>query len=140
MWYSVVYRNKKNKKILTISIGTILIIFLLWLLLIYVNSNDVTVELKEETISNTEATIIITDRSSGRYSWGADYFLQVKEKNKWKDLKSISYNNPEDVTIAFEYKLDENNQLIQRLNWNIRYGKLKKRYIQNCKISYKKYN
>jgi hypothetical protein len=118
-----------NKKILTISIGTILIIFLLWLLLIYVNRNDVTVELKEETISNTEATIIITDRSSGKYSWGADYFLQVKEENKWKDLKSISYNNPEDVIIAFEYKLDENNQLIQELNWNIRYGKLKKRYI-----------
>lgn len=84
-------------------------------------AENVKLEIKEGTLTNTGATVIITDKNENPYGWGVPYFIEINEGGLWtkaQDLYRISW-----VEIAYE--LDENGQYEQEINWEGFYGKLK---------------
>lgn len=65
---------------------------------------------------------IITDNNDEPYTWGENYAIQEKVKDKWKTLNAnINFNSN-----AYAYVLDKNNQLRQNINWINIYGNLPK--------------
>lgn len=84
---------------------------------------NVTIEVIEETISNTSVEILITDNNEDHYGWGVQFRVQEKVNEEWKDLKYIS----DDVSwIAIGYLISEGNQLTLKVNIEEYYGKLDK--------------
>lgn len=113
---------KKHSLILLLLILLAVIVVVIKLL---PNGNEVTVEIKKDSISNTGVSILITDKSSNRYEWGSEYYLQVKKDNEWKKVESIASGlSPDNIFVSFWYGLDENHQLSQSFNWSTRYGEL----------------
>ena len=64
--------------------------------------DGVSMEIKEGTLTNTGATIIITDTTNKDYSYGEPYRIDKKEN----------------------YLLDENNEIVREVNWEWIYGEL----------------
>ena len=44
---------------------------------------NVNLEIKEETLTNTGATVIITDKNENPYGWGEPYFIEIEEGGIW---------------------------------------------------------
>ena len=94
---------------------------------------NVTIEVIEETISNTSVEILITDNNEDKYGWGVEFRVQEKVNGKWKDLKYIS----DDVSwIAIGYLIGEGNQLTLKVNIEEYYGKLDKGIYRIVKSVY----
>ena len=84
-------------------------------------AENVKLEIKEGTLTNTGATVIITDKNENPYGWGVPYFIEIEEDGLWteaQDLYRISW-------IEIAYELDENGQYEQEINWEKFYGELK---------------
>lgn len=81
----------------------------------------VNLKIKENTLTNTGATIIITDTNELPYSYGEAYKIQKLENNEWKDIKTKNGYAFNDLA----YNTDENGKLEMKLNWNDMYGSLK---------------
>lgn len=71
----------------------------------------VSIKIKEGTLTNTGATIIITDTTDKNYSYGEPYRIDKKENGKWKEapkvIEDAFFNMP-------AYLPDENNQIIRK--------------------------
>ena len=84
--------------------------------------DGVSIEIKEGTLTNTGATIIITDTTNKDYSYGEPYRIDKKENGKWREaprvIEDAFFNEP-------AYLLDENNEIVRKINWEWIYGKLK---------------
>ena len=84
--------------------------------------DGVSIKIKEGTLTNTGATIIITDTTDKNYSYGEPYRIDKKENGKWKEAPKVIddafFNRP-------AYHPDENNEIIRKINWEWIYGKLK---------------
>ena len=83
-------------------------------------TENVKLEIKEGTLTNIGATVIITDKNENPYGWGEPYFIEVDEGGLWARLKYLS--NFSWIEIA--YALDENGQYEQKINWKDLYGEL----------------
>ena len=83
------------------------------------DKEDITMTIKNGTLTNNSATIIITDFSKQNNSYGLWFRIDKKENNKWKELKAKEnwINTP-------AYYVDENNKLELEHNWQHIYGKL----------------
>lgn len=87
-------------------------------------AEDITMEIVEGTLTNTSATIVITDLSGEDNIYDKDYRIDKLEDDKWYTLDDIIKGN---VLIAGTgLGLDENNQLKQEINWEKYYGPLEK--------------
>lgn len=123
------------KKELLIKI--ILIVFTLGGLIYYLNSlnnasvtltkdnneynlKDVTMKLKENTLTNSGATIIITDNNEIKYTYEEYYKLEKRIDHVWYELK------PSGDVIFNEmgYLVDDNNELEMDIDWSKTYGNL----------------
>ena len=84
--------------------------------------DGVSIKIKEGTLTNTGATIIITDTTNKDYSYGEPYRIDKKENGKWREapkvIKDAFFNEP-------AYLPDENNEIVREINWEWIYGKLK---------------
>lgn len=82
----------------------------------------VSIKIKEGTLTNTGATIIITDTTDKNYSYGEPFRIDKKENGKWKEapkvIEDAFFNMP-------AYYPDENNEIVREINWEWIYGKLK---------------
>lgn len=92
----------------------------------------VSIKIKEGTLTNTGATIIITDTTDKNYSYGEPYRIDKKENGKWKEAPKVIddafFNMP-------AYQPDENNEIVREINWEWIYGKLKPgtyRFVTNA--------
>ena len=92
----------------------------------------VSIKIKEGTLTNTGATIIITDTTDKNYSYGEPYRIDKKENGKWKEapkvIEDAFFNMP-------AYYPDENNEIVREINWVWIYGKLKPgtyRFVTNA--------
>lgn len=83
--------------------------------------NDITLSIKENTLTNTSATIIITDNSNKKHTYGNEFLIERKIKNTWYKLAA-----QETWWEPIGYEVDENNKLELPQNWESIYGKLKK--------------
>ena len=98
---------------------------------------NVTIEVLEDTITNTSVEILITDNNEDKYGWGVPFAIQEKINGEWKNLEHIS-DRVAWITIA--YNLDKNNQLKQTLDIEEYYGKLEPGIYRVVKPVYDKEN
>ena len=85
------------------------------------NTEKVTIEIEDTTITPESVSIIITDNNENHYGWGTPFKIQEKIQNEWRDLDYVS-NDLGWVDIT--YNLDQNNQIKEKLNIEKYYGKL----------------
>lgn len=65
--------------------------------------------------------IPITDNNVDKYGWGVEFKVQEKVNEEWKDVDYIS----KDLSwLDIAYELNEDNQIIQKLDIEKYYGKL----------------
>ena len=85
------------------------------------NVEEISMIIKEGTLTNTSATIIISDNTNKNYVYAEDFKIQKKVRGRWKDLpsKTIFFN-------ALGYYVDENGKLEMECNWKSMYGELEK--------------
>ena len=86
------------------------------------NMEDVTMSIKEGTLTNTGAIIIITDNSGLDNTYGEYYRIERYINNNWQELDVIVEGNYGFNSIG--YKVGENNTLELTINWELLYGKL----------------
>lgn len=84
-------------------------------------TENVTIEVDEDTITSENVSIIITDNNVNQYGWGIEFKIQEKVNGEWKYLNYIS----DDLSwIDVAYELNEDNQLTQKIDIEKYYGKL----------------
>ncbi len=114
-----------------------ILLILVSLFLLVQCGNTVTIKVSKKSISNTGATVVVTDKSSQKYTWGTEYFLQVKENGKWKRLDFLEpSHSPANVDTLLGYILDEKHQITQSIDWERRYGKLQNGTYRIVKIGF----
>ena len=85
------------------------------------NTNNVTIEVDNTTISPESVTIIITDNNTEHFAWGVEFRVQKKVNEEWEDLEYVS----DDLSwIDIAYEVNEDNQLTLKLDIEKYYGKL----------------
>ena len=84
-------------------------------------TENVKITLKEESITKTNANIIIEDKNENPASWGMDFAIQRSWDNeKWLDM--IAKEKIEWIAIAM--KPNENGITEMKLDWSKIYGEL----------------
>lgn len=82
---------------------------------------NVKVEVLENTVSRTGATVIIVDNNDISFSWNKEvYRIEQKKDNNWKEVTP----NKDGFDISIGYNRDENNKFKFELNWEQDYGSL----------------
>ena len=82
----------------------------------------VTMRIKDNTLTNTSAIVIITDKNSKHYTYGEWFRIDYNKDNEWHKLETIT----DDISFyMIGYDIDKNNELEMETNWEWLYGKLK---------------
>lgn len=82
---------------------------------------DVSLEIKEETLTNTGATVIITDTHNPHYTQGTFYRIDKLEYGDWKELSPITDDYAfTDIAMV----VGEDNTLEENVDWSKLYGEL----------------
>ncbi len=81
---------------------------------------NITIEIKEGTLTRTGATVIITDLSKKINTYSNEYRIDQKMNGRWKILKGNgSWSD------LVPPSPDRNNQIVTEFNWESEYGELK---------------
>lgn len=91
-------------------------------------AEDITMEIKEGTLTKTGATIVITDLSGKNNTFSKEFRIDQKRGGKWYTLKDKSKNEV-DVMPGQQ----ENKKIEQELNWEKNYGTLSDGYYRIVK-------
>ena len=91
-------------------------------------AENITMEIKEGTLTKTGATIVITDLSGKNNTFSKEFRIDQKRGGKWYTLKDKSKNEV-DVMPGQQ----ENKKLEQELNWEKNYGTLSDGYYRIVK-------
>ncbi len=83
--------------------------------------DTISMEIKEGTLTNKGATVIITDKSKKKNIYDGGFLIYKKGIGRWLALPS-----KEQWVNAIGYRTDENGKLEFDCNWEWWYGKLKK--------------
>lgn len=92
-------------------------------------AEDITMEIKEGTLTKTGATIVITDLSGKNNTFSKEFRIDQKRGGKWYTLKDKSKN---EVNVVAGQQ-EENKKLEQELNWEKNYGTLSDGYYRIVK-------
>lgn len=133
-------KNKTTQKILSIVICTLILISSTGCTIeknnfnvggksnIKIRKNDVTLSVKEGTLTNKCATFILKNNSNKSFLYGHPYEMEIKDNGEWHKIELI---------IDFDlkaYTLGSNDTKELEIDWENSYGKLKKgtyRIIKN---------
>ena len=85
--------------------------------------SNITMSIKDNSLTESQATVIITDNTGNDNTYSISFRLDKKVNNKWEKLKII---NSDYGFNEIGYKVDENNKLELVQNWEHIYGKLDK--------------
>lgn len=85
--------------------------------------DNVTMTIKEETLTNSSATIVILDKNKPSFIYGDWYRIDKKISDRWKELKPRNENY---IFNAIGYSLENNDTLELKIDWIDLYGKLKR--------------
>lgn len=86
--------------------------------------DGITMTIKEGTLTNKSATIIITDTTNNENVYGSYYRIDKYEFDKWNELDIIYEDNYAWISIG--YLVDKDNKLEMDINWSNLYGELNK--------------
>ena len=86
-----------------------------------VTSDKITMEIKQGTLKNSSATIIMTNNTDEEYTYGEPYHLEIKENDTWYILEP-----KEDLFFIMPaYSLKNGESVEKEYNWEYGYGNLK---------------
>lgn len=80
--------------------------------------NDVSLSIKDGTLKNTGATLVLTNNSDKYFQYGNPYEIEIKKGGEWHKINvELNFTLP-----AFSLKSKETKEI--ELNWENGYGKL----------------
>lgn len=83
-----------------------------------ISQGDVSMSIKDGTLKNTGATLILTNNSDKEFQYGNPYKMEIKQNGEWYKISvEINFTLP-----AFCLKSKESKEI--ELNWENGYGKL----------------
>ena len=101
---------------------------------IKISQNDVIMTIKEGTLTNKSATLVLTNNSDKNFQYGNPYGIEIKKDGEWHKI-----NVKLDFTVpAFQLSAKESKEI--ELDWENGYGKLAKgtyRIIKEIDYEYK---
>lgn len=87
---------------------------------IKISQNDVIMTIKEGTLTNKSATLILTNNSDKNFQYGTPYEIEIKKDGEWHKINvELNFTMP-----AFQLSARENREI--EINWENGYGKLEK--------------
>ena len=87
---------------------------------IKISQNDVIMTIKEGTLTNKSATLILTNNSDKNFQYGTPYEIEIKKDGEWHKINvELNFTLP-----AFHLLPKESKEI--ELNWENGYGKLAK--------------
>ncbi len=87
---------------------------------IKISQNDVIMTIKEGTLTNKSATLILTNNSDKNFQYGTSYGIEIKKDGEWHKINvELTSTVP-----AFQLSARENKEI--EINWENDYGKLEK--------------
>ena len=87
---------------------------------IKISQNDVIMTIKEGTLTNKSATLILTNNSDKNFQYGTPYEIEIKKDGEWHKI-NVELN----FTLPVFHLLPKESKEIE-LNWENEYGKLSK--------------
>lgn len=85
---------------------------------IKVSQNDVIMTIKEGTLTNKSATLVLTNYSDKNFQYGSPYEIEIKKNGEWHKINAELYFNMP----AFQLSAKESKEI--ELDWENGYGKL----------------
>ena len=101
---------------------------------IKISQNDVIMTIKEGTLTNKSATLVLTNNSDNNFQYGNPYKIEIKKDGEWHKINVELYFN----LSLFQLSANESNEI--DLDWENGYGKLAKgtyRIIKEIDYEYK---
>lgn len=87
---------------------------------IKISQNDVIMTIKEGTLTNKSATLILTNNSDKNFQYGTPYEIEIKKDGEWHKINvELNFTMP-----AFQLSARENREI--EINRENGYGKLEK--------------
>ena len=87
---------------------------------IKISQNDVIMTIKEGTLTNKSATLVLTNNSDKNFQYGNTYEIEIKKDGEWHKINvELNFDMP-----AFPLSSKESKEI--ELNWENGYGKLAK--------------
>lgn len=87
---------------------------------IKISQNDVIMTIKEGTLTNKSATLVLTNNSDKNFQYGYTYEIEIKKDGEWHKINvKLDF-----VMLAFPLSSKESKEI--ELNWENGYGKLAK--------------
>ena len=87
---------------------------------IEITNDDVSITIKDNTLTNTGATFILENNSNQTLGYGEPYHLEVKDDDSWHILRTIN----EAAFIMPLYHLNPNESTELKIDWENFYGAL----------------
>ena len=85
---------------------------------IKISQNDVTMTIKEGTLTNKSATLVLTNNSEKNFQYGNPYEIEIKKDGEWHKINiELYFDMP-----AFQLSAKESKEI--ELDWENGYGKL----------------
>lgn len=85
---------------------------------IKISQNDVIMTIKEGTLTNRSATLVLTNNSDKNFQYGDPYEIEIKKDEEWHKINiELYFDMP-----AFQLSAKESKEI--ELNWENGYGKL----------------
>ena len=85
---------------------------------IKISQNDVIMTIKEGTLTNKSATLVLTNNSDKNFQYGNPYEIEIKKDGEWHKINvELNFDIP-----AFQLPSKESKEI--ELNWEIGYGNL----------------
>lgn len=82
--------------------------------------NDVIMTIKEGTLTNKSATLVLTNNSDKNFQYGNTYEIEIKKDGEWHKINvELNFDMP-----AFQLLSKESKEI--ELDWENEYGKLAK--------------
>ena len=101
---------------------------------IKISQNDVIMTIKEGTLTNKSATIVLTNNSEKNFQYGNPYEIEIKKDGEWHKINiELYFDMP-----AFQLSAKESKEI--ELDWENEYGKLTEgtyRIIKEIDYEYK---
>ena len=87
---------------------------------IKISKNDVIMTIKEGTLTNKSATLVLTNNSDNNIQYGTPYEIEIKKDGEWHKINvELNFDIP-----AFQLPAKESKEI--KLDWEFGYGKLAK--------------
>ena len=87
---------------------------------IKISQNDVIMTIKEGTLTNKSATLVLTNNSDKNFQYGNPYEIEIKKDGEWHKINvKLNFDMP-----AFPLSSKESKEI--ELDWENGYGKLAK--------------